>query len=1576
MKKITLLIIVSLLSFCGYAQLPNESFEQPWVANPGYPDAPPGGWIVLKESPDVYVTWARRLQNLTTDPPLTANSGEYYALLEKEGVCGSCAIPKNWLITKSFPNPANGQGQLRFNSKLGFLGVQGSIYKVKIFREEPGKDPYNFADYTDLVTYTEDQLNTFQQTWTEKTINMPNFTGNIRIAFIMEGSDKDRWLIDDVSVTSPCAIPTNITVGDMTLTTATINWVSTSNATTWEINVVPSTASGPAAGNWKTYNGATTQYVYGLQPDEILTPDSNYIAYIRAVCADGGRSAIANPVYFSTAALGEKCSDPLVIGSLPFTTTNNTNNFANNYLGVPGTGCSTTATYLQGNDVVYQYIPTFTGTINVSLTNNSANTGMFIYANCAAIGNNCITGGTVGGTAGPIVLTPVSVTINTPIYIVISSNASVASTPYTLTIQQIFCAPPGTPSVTAVSPTSASLSWPAGTATEWQVAVRPAGTQGLPTGGQTVTTATPTVSATTAPAAGQLNASTSYEYYVRASCGDGTYSIWIGPFAFTTTQNPALLNFTDNFETLPSQWTLNNGTQANKWAINPNATVGSTSGGTGNALFISNDNGLNNLYTITTASIVQAYRDVTIPSTAASLNLSFDWKGVGQTGSTTGDFLRVYLAPTNLAITPGTAIPTTTSLKIGNDLSNSPVWTTSNNIINLPAGVAGTQRRLIFEWVNNAATGTQTPAAIDNVNLSVITCPAPPTAATLQAGTLAPTSVGLQFAAATPVPSGGYDVYLGPSSTQPGPNPVSVPGTTIVTNVNVTNPTITGLVASQGYYVWIRSNCGTNDRSTWTGPLFIVAPQVPAGMDYTQNFDGATHEWTLNNGTQTNKWVVGNAVNNGGTKSLYISNDNGVTNNYNNLTSSWVQAYRDIQMPTAVDQLELSFDWKNVGETGDYFRVWLVDTDYTLIPGTPMGTGGNRLLIPTTTSFINQATWTKFTYIVQGNGYANTTKRLVFEWINNNANGASPAAIDNISLKIVPCPQPSAPLLSGMTASDVNFTWTAPASGATAYNIYYGTDTTTPPANPAVGLNYKSTTAASGVFSTADGLQPSSTYYFWVRTDCGTSKSYWVGPVKFVTPQIPAPMDYSENFDGPAHGYQLMNDNQVNKWVVGNATSNSAPNSLYVSNNNGVNNAYSNNITYVQAYRDIQLPAAVTDVQLTFDWKGTGDASDNLRVWMVPIDYVPVAGSPVTGVANSRIQVGTAFYNNAGWKTENFIFNVNQFQGQVRRLVFEWVNNGTTDYQRPSAIDNVRLASVTCYPPTNLTMPSNNAGGATFAWTAPVTGTPTSYEYYYNSSMAAPVNTTVASGATPTPSVTLAGLPPSSNFYFWVRSNCGTNSKSVWVGPIELNTAQQASPLPYVQNFDGITHGWTLTNGTQQNKWTVGAAVSNSPNKSLYISDTNGETNNYNINITSYAHAYKDFIIPSNATSLDFSFMWKGAGSTNDFLRVYRVPTSYKPTAGQQIVPGSLPTGSQQIAAGLRNSTVWTSASYLLDPTGANGYAGTNQRFIFEWSNDAFTGPQAPAAIDNVDLQVVTCPKPVGLSVNGITSTGATFNWT
>lgn len=1534
MKKFTLMILASLLSVCGYAQLAPEGFETPWVGSPAHPV----GWTVINEFGPVY-TW---VQSPLNSPVALPNTGDHAAYLQREAALEGDPAPKDWLITPYFNMPPN--AQLRFFSRLSFPGESNGIYKVKI---STNSDPTDLASYDDLFTWTEMSLNPVQTDYYEKVLTLPAITGSVHIAFVMEGVFKDRWTIDDVKVVSQCYAPVNLTIDSAGMTSAVLNWTNQGSATSWNVEVVLDSEAPTGSGD--VYTGQPPFTI----PD--LLPDTNYKYYVYAICDDQGQSPPVGPVFFSTAAIGENCSDPIIIpAALPYATTNNTANFADNYEGIAGTGCNTQTweNYLAGNDVVYAYTPTTNGIINVSLTNNGSGSGMFIYDSCANIGVSCLEGGT-GNSDTPIIFSSFAVTANTTYYIVISTNSNSPTTAYTLTLQQVYCAAPTGLTTGLIDATSANLTWDAGTATSWQLAVQTAGT-GLPlAAGQNVTQNT-NLPITQTSAGVTFTPATNYEYWVRASCGDGTFSLWTGPYYFATTQIPDVIPYTQDFEGTPNGWTLNNGNQVNKWYVGT-----ATSNTSLQSLYISNDNSITNAYSTNSSSVVHAYRDITMPSTPEQLSLSFDWKCFGENG---WDFIRVWIVPSSFIPTPGVKIQDTDGVNISGDLATNSNWNTYFGVIDASTYV-GEVRRIVFEWTNDSGGGSQPPAAIDNINLSIITCPAP-TSPVIATNSLTDSQVTINWTPPTSSTPAGYDYYLSSDPTTPS-DTATISGTATSATV-----TITTIEPSNSYYFWVRSNCDTNGTSTWTGPLSFIAPQVPATMDYTQNFDDLTHGWSLSNGTQVNKWVVGSATSNTASNSLYISNDDGVTNAYNINSGSVVHAYRDIQMPNDLDQVLLSFDWKNMGEMwSDYFTVWLVPISYTPTPGTQIyewNSGGTQL----NDMLIDNGTWTNFKSIINAEDYSGSIQRLVIEWRNDQWGGGTqaPAAIDNINLSVITCPQPSELEITGLDEEEATFVWTATTIPPPSYDYYLATDNIAPTETTSPSGNVLTTNAV------LTDLPPDTSYSIWVRSRCSdTDQSFWIGPVNFITPQIPAAMDYTQNFDLGAHEWRLVNGTQPNKWVVGTAVNNSPANSLYISNDNGVSNAYNNGeYSTVHAYRDIEMPATLDELLLSFDWKTVGDTwGDYLRVWMVPISYNPVSGEQIYSDTD-RIQIGGNFNASSAWTTSNTIIPAADYGGETRRLVFEWQNNNW-DGTVPAAVDNISLSVVTCPAPSNIVMPTIPDDTATFTWTPPGSVNPT-YDYYYSTASTAPNGSTTVSGNTPTATVTIEDLPQATNYFLWVRSNCGTDDHSLWIGPFEFSTPQVAVSLNYVQNFDDTTYGWTFVNNGQTNKWVVGTAVSNSPDKSLYISNDGGVNNTYNNSQNSVVHAYKDLIVPAGANELDLSFDWKNIGEgsswSGDYIRVWRVPASFIPVAGTQITAAA---DREQIGGQFTANGNWSTANYILNST---GYADTTIRLVFEWRNDSWSGGTTAGAIDNIDFSIITCPKPIDLDATDVSQTGAIFEWT
>lgn len=1547
MKKITLMIFVSLMSFFAHAQLPVEHFDAPWI---GTPAAPPD-WTVINEfGPNI--TWAQTIPNNAQQPPF-GGSG-YSAYLQKENVSNSAAIPSDWLISKSFPMVAN--AELRFQSRLTIFADQGSIYKVYVMPATLAPTVANFTSSPDylLATYSELTLNPAQTEWTEKLINIPANAlwpagTAVRVAFLMQGDDKDRWFLDDIQVAAACVPPVNNIVVSKTINSATLTWTD-EIASSWEIEVVPGEGVPTGAG---TVYSAALPYVHTG-----LNACTEYKYYVRSLCGDGGKSAWIGPVYFKTSCLGETCASPIVIPGGNYSDSNNTANFTDFYEGTAGTGCNSSGNYLGGNDVVYAYTASATGNYSVTLTNTNGPAGMFLYSNCANIGSACIGGGTATATT-PVNLAAFAMTAGTTYYIVISTNGTPQTTSYTLTIQQVFCPQPTAGTATGITGNSAVLGWTSGTpgASSWQIAVQPAGS-GLPATGNNVTSNSIVASNTTS--GDLLSSGTAYEFYVRESCPGSNYSIWAGPFLFTTSQVATPLDYYQNFDGADSNFTLNNGTQANKWVVGT-----ATSNSVNKSLYISEDNGVTNTYAEGTSSYVHAFKTLLMPATVDQLSLSFDWKAFGEQCC---DFINVWLVPDSFTPEPGVQMSDQDGLRIGDRRNMSVTWQTSNTVITPPDEWDGALVKLVFEWTNDSSVGTNPPAAIDNIILKVVTCPQP---SDIIVQDLNVTQAVIEWTAPSVTPTV-YDIYVSQSSTPPTDATAptqTVPGTE-------TTATITPLITSATYHVWVRSHCSDTDQSFWTGPISFNTPQIPADMPYAQNFDAGAHNFTLSNGTQTNKWVVGTSTSNSPTESLYITND-GTSYGYDSFNFTVVHAYRDIQLPDDIPsaQILLNFDWKSLGvEWGsDLMKVYIAPVTFSPTAGEEINEGGD--IVKSGPDYYNNDEWQTANNVIDvPAGWNGTVRRVIFEWRNSWGGGTIPAAVDNVGLSVITCPAPSDVVLDGLTIDSASISWTEPASAPGSYDYYISTDAASP----------LETTVPTGSTPDTDvtipGLAVSTYYNFWVRSDCDTDGlSFWVGPLRFVTPQVPANMPYAQNFDGADDPSYSFDSTGTNKWVVGTATSSSPTESLYVSDDEGVSNSYNwENMSIIHAYRDIQLPATIASGQvlLNFDWKSVGVewGSDVLRAYVVPVTFSATEGEAING-GGDIIKVGDDLYDSNTWQTANNVVDIPAaWNGTIVRVIFEWENNWFTGGTVPAAVDNVGFSVITCSAPTDVVLSSIEEGSVTFTWTAPANA-PQSYEYYLTTSQVPPVagTTPTGSGITDT-TVTITGLPANTNYFIWVRSNCGSaDGNSFWVGGNNFNTPQIPADLPYAENFEGANPDYTVIDLNQPNKWAVGGATFSSPTQSIYITNDDGVTNAFTNDEQSIVHAYRDIVIPSGTTELDFTFDWKSVGEEwgGDYLSVWMVPLDYLPVAGSEI---SDPDAVQITTQNLYNNAVWKNENFIIPIT--IDQAGTTQRFVFQWVNNAWNEGDTPAAVDNVEAKVLTCPKPTDLNVTDAGMTEVTLNWT
>ncbi len=371
---------------------------------------------------------------------------------------------------------------------------------------------------------------------------------------------------------------------------------------------------------------------------------------------------------------------------------------------------------------------------------------------------------------------------------------------------------------------------------------------------------------------------------------------------------------------------------------------------------------------------------------------------------------------------------------------------------------------------------------------------------------LAVSAVGLDSISLswTPMDVMSFELAYGPEGFDPD-------AVQTITLTDVFSYTISSLVPDTTLEFRIRTHCDENYFSAWSDPLQVsTLPYQPATLPYSCNFENGEENafWTISNGNQANAWYINTAVNNtlGGEQALYISMDGGLTNTYQNTETSAVWAYRDIQFPDANEFL-LSFDWRCHGEGGGSY-VW----DYlSVYIGNPVRKEagdesepqravllGNHLLTPA---------WSVAEYVL-GNEYANTTKRLYFVWRNDNSSGANPpAAIDNISLRVVNCSRPLDLTVENVTSTTATVSVTSTDEGEIAWQLKYG--------------NNMIVTVTDSVYELT-GLIPATSYEVCARSICANGDtSRWTSTYEFITGCVPigsSDIPYSCGFEGDNYG--------------------------------------------------------------------------------------------------------------------------------------------------------------------------------------------------------------------------------------------------------------------------------------------------------------------------------------------------------------------------------------------------------------------------------------------------------------------------
>ena len=190
----------------------------------------------------------------------------------------------------------------------------------------------------------------------------------------------------------------------------------------------------------------------------------------------------------------------------------------------------------------------------------------------------------------------------------------------------------------------------------------------------------------------------------------------------------------------------------------------------------------------------------------------------------------------------------------------------------------------------------------------------------------------------------------------------------------------------------------------------LCIPWVTQAQSFTWDFESDNDGWQFANVTGGNSWVIGSAQANGGTQSLYVSNDGGTTATYN-ASNTVIYAWRDFTL-TQAGNYDYSFDWQCTGEsTWDFMRAYIVpeanfttlteqSSSYSSIRNSGNGPtidggiaidGGSRM---NTSRNLGTGWHTQTGTVALSTG----TYRILFVWLNDSGVYPPSGCIDNISI--------------------------------------------------------------------------------------------------------------------------------------------------------------------------------------------------------------------------------------------------------------------------------------------------------------------------------------------------------------------------------------------------------------------------------------------------------------------------------------------------------------------------------------------------------------------------------------------------
>ncbi len=474
---------------------------------------------------------------------------------------------------------------------------------------------------------------------------------------------------------------------------------------------------------------------------------------------------------------------------------------------------------------------------------------------------------------------------------------------------------------------------------------------------------------------------------------------------------------------------------------------------------------------------------------------------------------------------------------------------------------------------------------------------------------------------------------------------------------------------------------------------------------------------------------------------------------------------------TAGSSYDFTFWW-----AGDDYDGWDGDVFYN---STPISTGATQM----GASFVTAATVTSTTY-------AKVTRTLVpavtgtyYFAIRVNATG-DPwyLSFDDFKLDLTPsCVEPTGIAVSAITATTATIGWTAP-SPAPGSGYQWEVRTSGAGGSGATGLVQSGSTSAGTVTANVAGLTATTTYYVYVRGNCGAgSYSSWAGPEDFRTgcsggaiTTFPYTEDFTAGIVPPDCWSEIISNPDYN-WKP-------STTSLGTADVEYDPDLVAQDEWLVTPVLDF---TALAHPRLSFSWMMS-------YYWAVdPNDNYDL---------NCKISTdGGATWPTTLWSEagEGVFTNFTMYTETIDLLAYAGLSNVKIAWQyvgvdgAQANLDNIVIDLwPSCLAPSDVIASAVTTSTATISWTASPSAPTGGYEYEVRTSGAAGSGATglFVAGTTAAGDVdaNITGLTAATEYFVYVRSNCGAGDYSSWASGT-FSTLCDAYALPFTEEFEATS---------------------------------------------------------------------------------------------------------------------------------------------------------------------------------------------